>query len=175
MKGKTKQLLFNLVQHEQRSQKGRKGMIIDSPGYGDANAPFEVRHGYRMMLNKYMGYGIRLNLICMCIDASKGVVQDDLDYLTDMQHLQKPIQIVLTKVDRLISRGHRPVVQAITETSAKTLRFPNVLPEIYVTSSKDAFGLNPLRGRLACAFEEDFKLPPLRSVSLGRTTLWDEE
>lgn len=73
-KGKTKQLLFNLVQHEAKKMKGRKGIIIDSPGYGDANVPYEVRHGYRMMLNKYMGYGIRLNLICMCIDASKGVV-----------------------------------------------------------------------------------------------------
>jgi hypothetical protein len=40
---------------------------------------------------KYIGFGIRLNLIVLCVNAHIGLKSNDIQMLEDLQHVKKPV------------------------------------------------------------------------------------
>ena len=70
-KGKTFQLNFYHAKHNHK--KRRSGMLVDSPGYGRTDAPVKLKNLWYRMLTKYLSYGIRLNLILLCVPANRGL------------------------------------------------------------------------------------------------------
>ena len=49
----------------------------------------------------YLSHAVRLNLVLMLVDAKVGLKSSDRDMLQKLHYYQKPVQIVLSKVDRL--------------------------------------------------------------------------
>ena len=64
--GKTFQLNFYLARHRAQRKK-RYGMIVDSPGYGRTAAPVKLKEKWSKMVQKYLCYGVRINMILLCI------------------------------------------------------------------------------------------------------------
>ena len=50
---------------------------------------------------KYLGFGVRLNLILLCVNAHIGLKSNDIEMLETLSHFKKPVQIVLTKIDKV--------------------------------------------------------------------------
>ena len=61
-------------------------MIIDSPGYGYVFAPIALKKKWRNMMMKYLGYGVRLNLILLLVNTHIGLKSNDFQMLDDLQH-----------------------------------------------------------------------------------------
>ncbi|TNV77125.1 hypothetical protein FGO68_gene9294 [Halteria grandinella] len=152
--GKTQALNFYLAQHSVNKRK--QGFIVDSPGYGYVFAPVNIKKKWQKMVYKYLGYGVRLNLIILCINGHIGLKQNDLSMLEDLQHFRKPVQVVLTKVDK-ITGGQGELVRVTTETSRHIQKYVAkgfVNPEIHLTCAEHFFGVKELRARIGVAFEE---------------------
>jgi len=91
------------------------GMVIDSPGYGYVFAPIALKKKWRQMMFKYLGHAVRLNLILLCVNAHIGIKPNDIEMLENLQHFKKPVQVVLTKIDKV--KGDNELIRVTTETS----------------------------------------------------------
>jgi len=99
-KGKTFQLNFYHAKHR-HDRKKRQGMIVDSPGYGRTKAPAKLKAKWWRMIQKYLCYGVRINLILLCVPCHIGISGQDLKVINELKYMQKPVHIVLTKLDKL--------------------------------------------------------------------------
>lgn len=91
-------------------------MIVDTPGYGYMFAPLHLKQKWRKMLFKYLGFGVRINMIVLCVNGTIGLKKNDLQMLEDLKHLKKPVQVVLTKLDKI--RHEAEIVRVVTDTSS---------------------------------------------------------
>jgi GTP-binding protein len=78
-------------------------MIVDTPGYGYVFAPVKLKEKWSKMMFKYLGYGVRINMIVLLVNGHIGLKQNDLKMLDDLSNLNKPVQVVLSKVDKVKS------------------------------------------------------------------------
>ena len=130
-------------------------MLIDSPGYGYVFAPVHLKKKWKKMMFKYLGFGVRLNLIIMCVNSHIGLKSNDIQMLEDLKHFKKPVQVVLTKLDK-IRGGQNDLIKITSETSRQLMKFHKfVNPEIHLICSDHYFGVKELRARIATAFEEN--------------------
>ena len=137
------------------SQKRRKfGMLIDSPGYGYVFAPVHLKKRWKKMMFKYLGFSVRLNLILLCVNAHIGLKSNDIQMLDDLRHFNKPVQVVLTKIDK-VKGGQNDLIKIMAETSRLLMKYDKfVNPELHLVCSDHFFGIKELRTRIAIAFEE---------------------
>mmetsp|Transcript_1647 Transcript_1647/g.2911 ORF Transcript_1647/g.2911 Transcript_1647/m.2911 type:complete len:299 (-) Transcript_1647:18-914(-) len=150
-KGKTQQLNFYHTGHRFKRKK-MQGMLVDAPGYGRLDTPVKLRHKLWKMNLKYLCYGVRLNMILLCIQAHRGLQQIDLDILEQIKYFNKAVHIVITKIDKV--DDHRNLVSLMNEISHKVMKYDYfVKPEIHLVSAHDAFGIQELRARIGLAFE----------------------
>ena len=87
--GKTQSLNFYMCQHSVNRRK--HGFIVDSPGYGYVFAPVNLKKRWKNMMYKYLGFGVRINLILLCVNAHIGLKSNDIEMLEDLQHFKKPV------------------------------------------------------------------------------------
>ena len=66
--GKTQALNFYLA-HNKVSKGNKMGFVVDTPGYGYAVAPAKLRTKWKPMMFKYLGFGVRINLILMLVNG----------------------------------------------------------------------------------------------------------
>ena len=85
-KGKTFQLNFYHAQHR-FARKKRQGMIVDSPGYGRTKAPIKLKERWWKMVLKYICYGVRLNMILLCVPCNRGLTSHDFKVLNQLKYL----------------------------------------------------------------------------------------
>ena len=150
-KGKTYQLNFYLVRNRHGLKK-RQGMLVDSPGYGRTQAPTKLKEKWYKMLTKYLCFGVRINMVLLCIAAHRGVQGHDWKVLEDLSHIGKTVHIVLTKVDKV--KDNETLLQTMAETRQVITKYPNIVrPEIHLVAAKDHFGIPDLRSRIGIAFE----------------------
>ena len=90
-------------------------MIVDSPGYGYTNAPVKLKQKWWRMTQKYLCYGIRINMILLCVQAHRGLTGQDLKVINELKYFNKAVHIVLTKVDQV--KHNDQLVQVLTQTS----------------------------------------------------------
>ena len=76
-------------------------MLIDSPGYGYTYVPVRVKNQFRKLMTMYLSHSVRLNLVLMLVDSKTGLKSSDRDMLEKLHYYQKPVQVVLSKVDRI--------------------------------------------------------------------------
>jgi GTP-binding protein len=90
-------------------------MIVDTPGYGYIFAPISYKEKWKKMVFKYLGFGVRVNLIVFLVNAHIGLKNSDIKMLEDLQNFRRPIQVVLTKLDKVESQTE--MIRFVTETS----------------------------------------------------------
>jgi len=62
-----------------------------------------------------------------------------MEFLERLEFYNKPVQIVLSKIDKVKGRGD--LTQCLEKTGMEVQRFKNVKPEIYLLSAKHMFGI----------------------------------
>ena len=128
------------------------GMVIDTPGYGFVCAPAQLKAKWKNMIFKYLGFGVRINMIMFLVNAQFGLKASDIKMIEDLKYFKKPVQVVLTKIDRVNSQEE--LIKVTTETGNFIQKYNYILPEVHLTSAKKDFGLKELRAKVAIAFEE---------------------
>ena len=75
--------------------------------------------------------------------------------LEDLSNFNKPVQIVLTKIDEVKS-SQNELKRIVSDTSRQIMRFDKfVNPELHLTAAEHGFGVKELRARIGIAFEEN--------------------
>ena len=57
------------------------------------------------MVNGYLSHGVRLSLVIMLVNSQTGLKACDIEFLERLEYYNKPVQIVLSKIDKIKGRG----------------------------------------------------------------------
>jgi len=87
------------------------------------------------------------------VNAKLGLKKPDIEMLDQLDRFRRPIQIVLTKVDKVNRKD--ALMRVLAKTSLETQKYKSVLPTIHFTSVKDHVGLKDLETNLALTFRDD--------------------
>ena len=120
--------------------------LVDSPGYGFANAPVPVVEKWQRLLKAYLSGRQTLRRAFVLIDSRHGIKKVDEEILSLLDTSAVTFQIVLTKVDK-IKAGERDKVLA--QVRGALAKHPAAFPEIVVTSSEKGDGIDVLRAIVA--------------------------
>ncbi|WP_336276454.1 ribosome biogenesis GTP-binding protein YihA/YsxC [Bartonella sp. CB178] len=116
--------------------------LVDMPGYGFAEAPKNVVSTWTQLVFSYLRGRTTLKRVYVLIDARHGIKKNDADVLDLLDKAAVSYQVVFTKIDKIKSNELENLIMA---TKAKLLKRPAAYPELLVTSSEKALGLNELR------------------------------
>lgn len=75
--------------------------IVDAPGYGYAKRSFNLIESFGKMIESYIQTRQTLVKVCILIDAKVGPTKDDLLMIDYVAHFNKPMVIIVTKMDKL--------------------------------------------------------------------------
>ncbi|WP_336279428.1 ribosome biogenesis GTP-binding protein YihA/YsxC [Bartonella sp. CB175] len=116
--------------------------LVDMPGYGFAEAPKNLVDAWTHLVFSYLRGRTTLKRVYILIDSRHGIKKNDADVLDLLDAAAVSYQIVLTKSDKVKSSTLEKLIM-ITKT--KLLKHPAAYPELLVTSSEKALGIEELR------------------------------
>jgi GTP-binding protein len=135
--GRTRQInFFNL---------GARVMLVDLPGYGYAKASKAMTDEWNMLITAYLRGRPSLRRVVLLVDSRRGIMASDEEVLGLLDQAAVSTLVTLTKIDELKPAALEAV---ITETAAKAAKHTAAYPEIFVTSSREKRGLEPLKVNL---------------------------
>ena len=53
-------------------------------------------------MSMYLSHAVRLSLVVMLVDAKTGLKTSDNEMLDKLAYYRKPVQVVFSKIDRLV-------------------------------------------------------------------------
>jgi len=136
--GMTKQLNFFIL--------GNHMMLVDMPGYGFAPVSKERKGQWDTMIRNYLRGRTTLKRACLLIDARRGIMAQDEEFMTLLDDCASSYQIVLTKIDALTGADLSVLLQETEKTIGKHVA---AHPEIIATSSEKKLGIEALQEALA--------------------------
>ncbi|WP_273720946.1 MULTISPECIES: ribosome biogenesis GTP-binding protein YihA/YsxC [unclassified Bartonella] len=119
--------------------------LVDMPGYGFAEAPKNLVDAWTNLIFRYLQGRTTLKRVYLLIDSRHGIKKNDADVLDLLDKAAVSYQIVFTKSDKIKSSD---LEKLIITTKTKLLKRPAAYPELLVTSSEKAFGLEELRAAI---------------------------
>ncbi|WP_455481700.1 ribosome biogenesis GTP-binding protein YihA/YsxC [Bartonella sp. B35(2025)] len=119
--------------------------LVDMPGYGFAKAPKNLVDTWTHLVFSYLRGRTTLKRVYVLIDSRHGIKQNDADVLDLLDRAAVSYQVVLTKSDKIKSNM---LEKLIITTKTKLLKHPAAYPELLVTSSEKAVGLEELRAAI---------------------------
>ncbi|CAF26455.1 ribosome biogenesis GTP-binding protein YihA/YsxC [Bartonella quintana] len=119
--------------------------LVDMPGYGFAEAPKNLVDAWTHLIFSYLRGRTTLKRVYVLIDSRHGIKKNDGDVLDLLDKAAVSYQIVLTKSDKTKSNE---LAKLIMITKTKLLKHPAAYPELLVTSSEKALGLEELRAAI---------------------------
>lgn len=119
--------------------------LVDMPGYGFAEAPKNLVDAWTNLIFSYLRGRTTLKRVYLLIDSRHGIKKNDADVLDLLDKAAVSYQIVFTKSDKIRSSDLEKL--RIT-TKTKLLKRPAAYPELLVTSSEKALGLEELRAAI---------------------------
>ncbi|SSZ40707.1 ribosome biogenesis GTP-binding protein YihA/YsxC [Bartonella grahamii] len=119
--------------------------LVDMPGYGFAAAPKSLVDAWTNLIFSYLRGRTTLKRVYILIDSRHGIKNNDEDVLSLLDKAAVSYQIVLTKSDKIKSNA---LEKLIMSTQTKLLKRPAAYPELLVTSSEKALGLEELRAAI---------------------------
>ncbi len=125
---------------------GDSHYIVDLPGYGFANAPKPVVEGWQRLLKAYLSGRSTLRRAFVLIDTRHGVKPVDEEIMELLDTAAVTFQIVLTKADKVKAAQRDAVLEQVRGAAR---RHPAAYPELVLTSSEKAEGIDALRGIIA--------------------------
>ena len=135
--GLTKQLnFFNL---------GHRLVLVDMPGYGYAKVSKTRKGEWDLLIRSYLVGRITLKRACLLIDARRGVMPPDEEFMNLLDETAVSFQIVLTKIDTLTEKDLGVLLRGIDTTLASHVA---AHPKVVMTSSLSKDGIEDLREEL---------------------------
>ena len=125
---------------------GEQTYLVDLPGYGFANAPLKVVEKWQRLLKAYLSGRQTLRRAFVLIDARHGAKKVDEEILDLLDKSAVTFQAVLTKIDKVKAEDLTKVLEQVRATLSN---HPAAYPEIIVTSSEKAEGVDILRAVIA--------------------------
>ncbi|MDX2074005.1 MAG: ribosome biogenesis GTP-binding protein YihA/YsxC [Alphaproteobacteria bacterium] len=132
--GATKQLNFFLL--------GEQLILVDMPGYGFAKVSKEKKGEWDHLIKSYLCGRPNLKRALVLIDARRGVMQVDDDFMRILDDSAVNFQIVLTKADALKPSA---LAEIQDQTIAATKRHVAAHPLVLTTSSLSKIGMRELQ------------------------------
>lgn len=136
--GHTKQLNFFLL--------GEKLMLVDMPGYGYAKVSKTQKSEWDMLIANYLCGRPTLQRACLLIDARRGVMPHDDEFMSMLDDSAVNYQIILTKMDTLSKSESSEILQTVADALKSHVA---AHPHIIATSSQDKRGIEELQNELA--------------------------
>lgn len=132
--GATKQLnFFNLDE---------RIIMVDMPGYGFAKVSKTQKGEWDNLIRRYLCGRTSLQRTFVLIDARRGVMQVDEDFMEMLNDAAVNFQMVLTKTDAVAKSA---IPKLIAETKQVAARHVAAHPEVLATSSENKDGLRELQ------------------------------
>ncbi|HKE17860.1 MAG TPA: ribosome biogenesis GTP-binding protein YihA/YsxC [Kofleriaceae bacterium] len=93
--------------------KGPPIALVDLPGYGYAKVSRDLRQAWRPLVESYLAGRDVLRAVVLLIDARRGAEDEERELLEYLAGLEVPVQVVLTKSDKLPKAKRRPAASAV--------------------------------------------------------------
>lgn len=136
--GATKQLNFFLLGPEEKHPL----MLVDMPGYGFAKVSKEKKGEWDRLITSYLCGRPNLRRALVLIDARRGVMKVDDDFMEVLDDSAVNFQVVLTKTDAITAKELDQVIGKTMETIKNHVA---AHPAIVHTSSLTKAGLQDLQ------------------------------
>jgi GTP-binding protein len=136
--GMTKQLNFFAL--------GGRLALVDMPGYGYAKVSKGRKSEWDGLIRSYLAGRPCLKRVCLLVDARRGIMPKDEEFMTLLDDSAVTFQIILTKIDTLTAQN-----LSVLLTSVKKAIGAHVAahPDAIATSSLHKEGIYELQEQLA--------------------------
>lgn len=104
--------------------------IVDLPGYGFASVPLEVRKKWGPMVQGYLESRSTLQALLFLFDIRRTPNEEDLQLVQWAQFYEKPLILVLTKVDKVTKNELHRQTKKILEALGQ-------IPVVHYSSTKN--------------------------------------
>lgn len=136
--GHTQQLnFFNLSGHL---------ILVDMPGYGYAKVSKQKKGEWDHLIRSYLQGRTSLKRTCVLVDARRGVMPHDDEFMTLLDDCAQTYNIVLTKIDALTAKELAVLLKDIEKTVQAHVA---AHPQVIATSSLQKEGIHELQEQLA--------------------------
>jgi GTP-binding protein len=135
--GMTKQLNFYEL--------GRHLILVDMPGYGYAKVSKTKKSEWDELIRSYLLGRPTLKRACLLIDARRGIMEKDDEFMTMLDDSAVNYQVVLTKIDALTAGDLGVLLESVKRTVAGHVA---AHPHIIATSSLRKEGIHELQEQL---------------------------
>jgi GTP-binding protein len=125
-------------------------MLIDTPGYGFAAAPLEIKRAWDQLAGRYLQVREPLCAVVLVMDVRRGVTDLDRALLRWIRP-DVPVLVILTKSDKLGRAEQRKALDTV-ETALEAARLPNPI-SLLAFSSTTALGLEQARAWLEATLD----------------------
>lgn len=118
--GRTQLLnFFELSERDQDRQIVPRGMLVDLPGYGFANAPQTQRSQWDELVGGYVAQRQTLAGIVIVMDARRPLMSGDEALIAFVQRRESPLHFLLTKSDQLNNAEKKAALAAAQQRAAQ--------------------------------------------------------
>lgn len=126
-------------------------LIVDTPGYGFAAAPLEVKRGWDQLAGRYLQIREALAAVVLVLDVRRGVTELDRALLRWLRP-GVPVLVILTKSDKLGRAEQRKALDGV-EAALREARLPNPI-SLLAFSSTTGLGVEQARAWLDDAISD---------------------
>ncbi len=135
--GMTKQLNFYSL--------GDRLVLVDMPGYGFAPVSKERKGEWDALIKGYLAGRPTLQRVCLLLDARRGVMKPDEQFMELLDETAVIYQLVLTKIDAVSQKELNNVLQSLENTIKS---HPAAHPLVVATSATESLGIDQLQEQL---------------------------
>jgi GTP-binding protein len=141
--------------------------LVDLPGYGWAQVGKTQRKQWEKMVKAYLLYRKQLTFVLVLVDARHQPQKLDLAMINWLGEYHIPFVILLTKADKSAKQQVNKNLILLQRVLSSDWE---VLPQIFVTSSRERTGREELLHYIQHALDKDGTRAPSGASSLRRTS-----
>lgn len=119
-----------------------QAFVVDTPGYGFATAPVEVKRAWDQLAGRYLSQRRALAGVVLVLDIRRGLTDLDRTLLGWMQ-ADVPLLVLLTKSDKL-GQAQRAAAMREVEADLRALALPNPVALLSFSATRQV-GLDEAR------------------------------
>jgi len=119
-----------------------QAFVVDTPGYGFATAPLEVKRAWDQLAGRYLSQRSALAGVVLVVDIRRGLTDLDRTLLAWMQPTV-PLLVLLTKSDKL-GQAQRAAAMREAEDDLRALQMPNPIALLSFSATRQV-GLDAAR------------------------------
>ncbi len=119
-----------------------QAFVVDTPGYGFATAPIEVKRAWDQLAGRYLAQRRALAGVVLVLDIRRGLTDLDRTLLAWMQP-DVPLLVLLTKSDKL-GQAQRAAAMREVERDLGALQMPNPVTLLSFSATRQ-IGLDEAR------------------------------